>query len=199
MSSRLARKDIIEAFILMGEQLARKRQVGEILVYGGSAIMLQMHARETTQDVDCIVSSGHGPVIEAMIYAQKKLGLPSGWLSEAVSIYASPSQDSGDFLPFGEYPSSRQPHLKVSVAKPKYLLAMKIAALTRGTKRDADDIQLLAKDLDLSSAQEAFAVYEHYFGRTPLSPQARMALYDLLGDRPSGDMEKTDGPSPKPF
>ena len=76
---------------------------------------------------------------------------------------------------------------------------MKIAALARGADRDVKDIQILAGVLGIKSAAEAAAVYHSYFERTPLSREARLSLFDILGSAPPTDPENADEPTPKPF
>ncbi len=164
---KLSREDLTKAFTMMGEILARDRVMGEIAVYGGSAILLQMEYRENTADVDCVIKVGHGPVVKAMLQTGLKLNLPSSWLNENVSAFASMAESESDFIPFGAYPSDRRPFLKVRVARPEYLLAMKVEALERGAARDRADIAKLCGKLGLSSVDEVLEIRGQYFNKPP--------------------------------
>ncbi len=85
----------------MGAFLRDNKTVGEIVVYGGGAILLQFHWRLSTQDVDAmVVSDGdHGLVRRAADQAAAELGLERSWLSEAVARYTSPEGDKIDPAP----------------------------------------------------------------------------------------------------
>lgn len=176
----LDREVLGKAFALMGEILAREKVVGEIHVYGGTAIMLQMSSREATHDVDCVVTSGHGAVMKAMIAVKQKLGLASDWLNEAVSVYASRKESEPDFLPFGQYPSFHRPFLRVMLARPHYVLAMKVEALERNEQRDFDDVERIARELGLSSIDDIIEVRNRYFPEKPLNSEITRALHGII-------------------
>ena len=53
-----------------------------------------------------------------------RVGAPIDWLTDAVKGYLS---SQGDFNPYLELP-----HLRVFVARPEYLLAMKVASMRLG-------------------------------------------------------------------
>jgi len=192
--ARLDRAKLAEAFRLMGEVLAHDKIVGEIHVYGGSAIMLQLQARESTLDVDVVVTSGHGSVMKAMMAVRQKLKLPSSWLNDAVSIFASRHEKEGDFFPFGVYPSYNRPFLKVMLARPEYVLAMKIEALERGEPRDLRDVHLLASHVGARSVDELLALRDQYFGEKPISNEVKR----LLSNQTFSGMESTNDETRKP-
>jgi hypothetical protein len=110
----LDKAKIEEAFRLMGQYL------GEIVVYGGSAILLQFDWRRLSMDVDArVISAGnHGLVVEAMHYAAKQLGLLSSWLNESVTMYARRGEENADRVFVGTYPSAERCGLRVMAAKP---------------------------------------------------------------------------------
>lgn len=73
-------------------------------------------------------------------------------------------------------------HLRVFVARPEYLLAMKCAALRLGEEfHDLDDVRYLLRYLDISSSEEALAVVARYFDDEHLPPKTRLALEEILG------------------
>jgi hypothetical protein len=73
----LDKAKIEEAFRLMGQYLLDRKTLGEIVVYGGSAILLQFDWRLRSEDVDArVISAGnHGVVLDAIWYAARQLGL----------------------------------------------------------------------------------------------------------------------------
>ena len=143
---KLDRETIEEAFRIMGQHLLDRKALGEIAIYGGSAILLQFDWRRTSEDVDATVLSGnHGLVIRAAEEAARQLELPRSWLSESVAMYTRERETTSDRIFVGAYPSSERVGLRVVAAKPSYLLAMKLNALQRSTSDDrdfADAVQL---------------------------------------------------------
>src|SRR5215510_6111037 len=85
----LDRAKIEQAFRIMGQYLLDRKVLGEIAIYGGSAILFQFNWRKTSHDVDArvISESNHGFIIQAVREAAKQLGLRPSWLSESVSVY----------------------------------------------------------------------------------------------------------------
>lgn len=80
-----------------------------------------------------------------------------------------------DFFAFGW-------HLKVFVAQPAYLFAMKCAALRLGEEfHDLDDVRFLLRYLGLSTVEEALAIVTRYFEEKHLQPKTRLVLEELLG------------------
>lgn len=102
-----------------------------------------------------------------------RAGFPDSWLNDAVKGFLSPR---GDFDPFLELP-----HLRVFVARPTYLLAMKCAAMRLGEEfQDLDDVRYLLRFGNISSAEEAMSVVTTYFDESRLLPKTRLALEELL-------------------
>jgi hypothetical protein len=167
----------------MGEFLRDKKTVGEIAVYGGGAILLQFRWRHSTRDVDAIVVSdgNHGLVRQAADQAAIVLGLERSWLSEAVSQYTSTGASSSNLAFSGVYPEAGPPGLRVIVAKPEYLLAMKLAALQRQTAEDRDfeDARRLATELGVTSVDDLERAYRAFFPKESLPERVKLRLPEL--------------------
>jgi hypothetical protein len=104
-----------------------------------------------------VVSDGnHGHVRQAADQAAIILGLERSWLSEAVSQYTSTGASSSNLAFSGLHPETGRPGLRVIVAKPEYLLAMKLAALQKQTAEDRDfeDARRLATELGVMSVDD---------------------------------------------
>lgn len=125
---QLDRAKIEEAFRLMGQYLLDRKALGEIAIYGGSAILFQFDWRRNSEDVDArILSDGnHGLVAAAAEDAAKQLNLPRSWLNESVTMYVRRFEDDGDRMFIGLYPSAERAGLRVVAAKPTYLLAIAV-------------------------------------------------------------------------
>jgi hypothetical protein len=129
-----------EAFRIMGQYLLDRHVLGEIAIYGGSAILFQFDWRQTSEDIDARIISGshHGVITRAAEEAGKRLGLPRSWLNETVTMYTRRGENAGDQVFVGVYPSPERVGLRVVAAKPSYILAMKLSALERPIADDRD-------------------------------------------------------------
>jgi len=182
----LDRARIEQAFRIMGQYLLDRKVFGEIAIYGGSAILFQFDWRKTSQDVDAriISDSSHGLVIEAVREAAKQLGLRQSWLSESVSVYARSGEQIADRVFIGVYPTPERFGLRVSAAKPPYILAMKLKALERTTvdDRDYQDAIDLGLECGTGTVDELHAVFCKFFSDQELSPAAELRIKELALD-----------------
>ncbi len=150
----LDRTRLKEAFGLLGEDLARRGLFLELAVYGGSALVLQFDWRQTTQDVDAVVTASYDERLLApsLAVVASAMDLPGDWLNNAVGMFTPLHEDAALFEFAGEYPRER-PGLRVLLARPTYLLAMKLkalASLDRGD-RDLADARALAAELGIDA------------------------------------------------
>lgn len=185
-SPLLDRETIEKAFRLMGQYLLDRKVLGEIAVYGGSAILLQFDWRKASRDVDArvISDSSHGLIMAAAANAAAQLGLSRSWLSENVAMYARRGERDADRVLLGLYPSPERFGLRVTAARPPYLLAMKLKALERVTSddRDYDDALRLSVECGLSTADELREIFRQFFPDETMSTRAEMRLSDLVED-----------------
>ena len=166
----LSKTAVEDAFRELGEILVRAGKTAEIAVYGGAAIMLQFEVEFRTSDVDAHVESGdHGALMQAAKEIAERRGWLRSWLSEAVTVYLG---EPGGTTLHGSYPSETRAGLRVYVAKPDYILAMKLRAMRIGT-RDEEDAALLARASKISTFDAMVALLYRYFPKEP--PDVRRA------------------------
>jgi hypothetical protein len=172
--SRLTRDRILELFELLNEELARTDTVGELHVVGGAVMCLALHARDATRDVDALFEPATA-VREAAARVAARSGAPEHWLHDAVKGYIGPRNAFDRFLELS--------HLRVFVAEPHYLLAMKCASMRLGAEfHDLDDVRYLLRHLDIRTAPDAIRVVEQYVPAAQIPAKARYALEELLGE-----------------
>ncbi len=172
MPQQLTREDVEAAFRDLGEAMIRRRKVAEIAVFGGAAILLQFEVQFRTGDVDAIVEAGdHGALMEAAREIAERRGWLRSWLSEAVSTYLS---DTRATSLHGSYPGEDRVGLRVYVARPDYLLAMKLRAMRLGS-RDEADATMLARATGILTAEAMTALLARYFPKEPPEPR-RLAI-----------------------
>jgi hypothetical protein len=180
----LNRAKIEEAFRIIGQYLLDRKTLGEIAIYGGSAILFQFDWRKTSLDVDARVTSerNHGIIIDAVHEAAKQLHLPRSWLNESVTIYARRGEGDADRILVGLYPSPERFGLRVTAAKPEYILAMKFKALDRATADDRDfqDAVALGIECGITTVDQMRVVYGKFFGSEELPITAQLRLSALI-------------------
>ncbi len=170
--NRLTRADIHRLLELLDAELALKEAAGEVYLAGGAVMCLVLDARPATRDVDALFRPTE-LIRQAAARVADRAGVPHGWLNDAVKAFLSPH---GDFDPYIELP-----HLRVFVARPEYLLAMKCASMRLGEEfQDLDDVRFLLRYLNVTSADEALEIVTRYFEEEQLLPKTRLALQELL-------------------
>jgi hypothetical protein len=171
-ATRLTKEDIRRLLDLLEAELAEDGVVGELYLVGGAVMCLALDARDATRDVDAFFRPTQ-LVRKAAARVADRAGVPRSWLNDAVKGFLSPR---GDFDAYID-----RPHLRVFVARPAYLLAMKCASMRLGEEfQDLDDVRFLLRYLNISTADEALEVVTRYFDETQLRPKTRLALEELL-------------------
>lgn len=72
------------------------------------------------------------------------------------------------------------------LAKPEYLVAMKVEALRRASSRDIDDLRLLSQKLGLETAEDIFKVHSLYFGPERITLTMKQAVIGVAAELKSG-------------
>ncbi|MEX0843309.1 MAG: hypothetical protein WD120_03080 [Gemmatimonadota bacterium] len=171
--TRFSAADIRRLLHLLDEELAGAGVEGEVYLVGGAVMCLAFDARPATRDVDALFRPVR-EIREAAARVAARTGVPSTWLTGAVKGFLD---ERGDFDPFLELP-----HLRVFIARPEYLLAMKCASMRLGEEfRDVEDVRYLLRYLNLESVDEALEIVGRYVDEARLLPKTRLALEELLG------------------
>jgi hypothetical protein len=159
-------------FELLDAELAAVDAEGELYLVGGAVMCLALGARDATRDVDAYFKPTR-VIREAARRVAARAGVPDAWLSDAVRGYLG---DRGQYEPYLELP-----HLRVFVAQPTYLFAMKCVAMRLGEEfRDLDDVRYLLRHLDVTTVQQALGIVLRYFDEAQIPPKTRLALEELL-------------------
>jgi hypothetical protein len=173
----LARGDIQRLLELLNEELRHSKTQGELYLVGGAVMCLAYNARASTADVDGLFKPTR-QIREAAARVAAKSGFPVDWLNDGVKGYVSEKADFGPFLELD--------HLKVMVAQPKYLLAMKCLAMRIGAEfHDLDDVRFLLRLLDIRSYDRATAVIAEYYPLERFPQKSLYALEELLPNTPT--------------
>jgi hypothetical protein len=170
--NQLTAADIRRLLHLLNRELEAERAAGELYLVGGAVMCLVLEARPATRDVDAFFRPS-SLIRKAAARVAAEVGAPESWLNDAVKGFLSAR---GSYEPYLELS-----HLKVFVARPDYLLAMKCAALRLGLEfHDLDDVRYLLRYLNISRVDEALHVITRYFDEAQLAPKTRLVLEELL-------------------
>ncbi len=169
----LTKADILRLLHLLNEELGVLEVEGEVYLVGGAVMCLTLNARQSTRDIDAFFKPTQ-VIREAAVRIAAKANVPDNWLNDAVKGYLSPKGEFADYLDLK--------HLRVFVAKPEYLLAMKCASMRLGEEfHDLDDVRYLLRYLNVNNSEEAMTIVLHYYSQMHLLPKTRLALEELLG------------------
>ncbi|HET8657838.1 MAG TPA: DUF6036 family nucleotidyltransferase [Micromonosporaceae bacterium] len=156
----------------LSEELARRGRRAEVFLVGGAAMALAYDARRSTRDIDAVFQPKEEVYAAAAAVAARH-DLPDDWLNDGVK----------GFLP-GEDPRARQVYeseaLRVDVASPQYLLAMKLLA---AREQDVDDIVLLYRLCGFTSVAEGLDLVESVYPGRVIAPKVQFMLEEFFGPR----------------
>ena len=157
----------------------------EISIYGGSALLLTFDQRASTRDVDAVFDKDRDFVRRAAAKVAEEFGWSSNWINDGVKGFLSARdvQPEAKAL-FRSYPSVDGAGLRVFLATPSYLFAMKFLAMRVGgveASQDIDDIRLLGSALGIRTFDEAIAVVSRYYPDGRISPKTQFGMQEIFG------------------
>ena len=171
----LTAADLRRLFGLLNDELAQSGIKGELYLVGGAVMCLAHAVRASTEDVDAFFR----PAAEVRAAAARVAAKTSGqadWLNDAVKGFLSERGDYGPWLELS--------HLKIMIAQPAYLLAMKCLAFRIGAEfHDEADIRFLLRALNVASYDKALDIITRYY---PLQRFPQKTLYALQELLPAG-------------
>jgi hypothetical protein len=168
----LTQTDLRRLFELLNKELSRSGTQGELFLVGGAVMCLAYSARPSTQNVDALFRPP-AQVREAAARVAVRAKVNPDWLNDAVKGFMS---SQGDFAPFLELD-----HLRIMVAQPEYLLAMKSSAMRIGPEfHDEEDIRYLLRLLEIRTYEKAIATITKYYPLDHFPQKTLYALAELL-------------------
>lgn len=146
------RDEIVELLRELGRRLEVRGVGAELRLVGGAALFFAGSARRRTKDID----ASYAPVvdIEAVVAEMAQdLNLPEDWLNASATAW----------IPQGAkwIEIDLDAPLRLAVASPETLLAMKLSA---ARDRDLPDLQFLIHRLGLDGPEDAARIAEEMYG-----------------------------------
>ena len=196
MAKSFDRNELLAAFDEIGEAAIAAKTRLDIVVFGGSALMLASNFRFATEDVDIAEIGQPWPDWLSQVVARiaTRNGWDEGWLNNAVSSFLSPNaQPERDIFIWGTFPrAADKTGLAVYVPTARYLLALKLKALRvsqfeKGSS-DLSDVSNLLRVLDIEEAEEAIGILLEYFPKSTADVEkARFVLKHVISMESSVD------------
>jgi hypothetical protein len=151
--------------------LTQRGVVGEVALYGGAAMVLAHRARLATKDVDAVFVPKK-EVYQAASEVAVACGAEKDWLNDAVKGFLSDRNETSLLLDL--------PGLKVFVASPEYLLAMKCMSMRLGKEdTDLEDVKFLMNHLKLQRAADVLELVSRYYPEDRIQPKTRFAVEEI--------------------
>jgi hypothetical protein len=183
MSQGLDRAAILALFEALSAELAERGAQADVFLVGGAAIAVAYDSRRATRDLDAAFAPSD-VVRAAAQRVAADAGLPPDWLNDAVK----------GFLP-GEDPAAavffESDSLRVDVASPAYLLAMKLMSARPGV--DFEDIKLLYRICGFTTVQEGLELVERAFPASRILPKTQYLLGELVDQLNSETTNRESG------
>jgi hypothetical protein len=180
----LTRANLESAFRALGLKARAADKIVEIAVYGGSALVLTLEGRAATKDVDAVMHHDPAWLRQAVAALAEENGWPAAWLNDGVKGWLShrDADPAAKYL-FKTYPSENEPGLRVFVATPHYLFAMKCLAMRIGgvdETQDRSDIEALARKIGIATAEQALEIVSQYYPLSKILPKTQYGIEEIF-------------------
>ena len=193
---RFDRATLESAFLALGQRAAAAGRLVEIAVYGGSALVLTMPHRVATRDVDAVIQNESSWLRNAVAAIAEERGWPPDWLNDGVKGFLSHrDHDAEARMLFRSYPGEETAGLRVFVASPRYLFAMKCLAMRIGgvdETRDRADIEALAREIGVISAEQAIDIVAKFYPASQISPKTQLGIEEIFPPARNGGSHIAD-------
>ncbi len=166
----LTQKKILFLFNRMNEELAKKNEIGEIGIVGGTVMCLVHNARNATKDVDAIFAPSQIIRKIAKQLAEEE-GLPTNWLNDGAKNYLQPNFERQEVLALT--------NLRVWAPEPRYMLAMKCIS-ARWDTNDKDDVIFLIKLLKIKKSSAVLKLIENYYPKKMIPAKTSFFIEELF-------------------
>lgn len=152
-SNDLTRQEILDLLTEVGQLLVDKGLEAAIYVVGGTAMALEYDSRRITRDVDAKIRQEPEQFHEAVRAVAQRHGIEPDWVNTSAVAFMTNEQDE----------AARElnlPGLRIAVASPEHLIAMKLRSLR---ERDMDDLEVLFQVAGVTRPEQAVEIHARLF------------------------------------
>jgi len=170
----LNKKTIDFLLAALNDELVKQKIQGELFLVGGAAMCLALDARASTKDIDALFKPSKA-IRDAAKKVAEKNNIDPFWLNDAVKGYLSDHADFHNYLALS--------NLKVSVAEPHYLFAMKCLSMRLGEEfQDLNDVRFLITLLGITNFEQAKEIICKYYPMDRFPQKTLYVLEEILGE-----------------
>lgn len=165
----------------LGRLIAEQGKIVEIAIYGGSALILQFDFRKASEDIDYLPTDWNDEFLLDCLAAQlaKGHGLEPGWFNAAIKVNPISDKNDESLKLYGDFPVD-SPCLRVFIAKPEYLFAMKVLSMRSSlSSNDVEDLWNLWDELGIETAQQAIDLCRSFYPEKELPIRHVRILEDI--------------------
>ncbi len=173
MHGLLDRDAILALLDELDKELRFSRTRAQVYVVGGAAISMAFSRERRTMDVDARIDKGHYELTRAVQEIGRRHGLGDTWLNDQATTAIPRREDTAATTLYVS------PHLTVTGASPRHLLAMKLLAARNVDYRDT---KLLIEHLALETPADAERIYKDLFPEEELKTAAREHIDQAFGE-----------------
>jgi hypothetical protein len=169
------KEEIIQYLTILNKKLKEKDINAEINIYGGAVMCLYFNSRTSTQDIDAIFYPSH-EIRKLISEIATDYNLPDNWLNDGVKGYLSNNNDVIDL-------EQNLSNIKLCVASPEYMLAMKAMSARINIDKDSKDVmdlKFLLSYLEITTVSDAIDVVLKYFPSSLILPKTEYLLEEIL-------------------
>ncbi len=181
--SSLSKENILKYLQELSEEMGKENIKGEVLIFGGAAMVLAFNARPSTKDVDAIFQP-KSKIYEISKKIAERHHLPEDWLNDSVKGFIRTDSFNYKLL-------IRFDNLSVYMPEPEYLLAMKSISMRIGVESsDIDDIKYLIDYLKLEKLDDIFDIIKKYYPQNQIPQKTYYAIEEIFQEllsRGNGD------------
>jgi len=175
---RFGRERIRRLLNRLSEMLEREKIRGEILLFGGAAMVLGWNARRATRDIDAVFEPP-ARIRRLVREIAEEEGLQDAWLNDAVKGFIDLLPDKADF----RKSVFSTDHLHIYTPPPEYLVAMKaLSARTEVEAEDTHDLKFLIKKMRLKSPAAVFRLVSKYYPKRPIPAKTVFFVESVFED-----------------
>lgn len=173
MAEGFNRDNVLGLLEELGRRLERAGERAELYIVGGAAMALAFARDRVTRDIDAVFVPKTRVYDEAKSMAADDDTLGPDWLNDAVKGFLPSIEDSEAQVILD------LPGIRVLVASPRRLLAMKVFAAR--VDRDRDDILALCRQSNISTITEVLELTHELYGDL-LTSRSKFLTIELLQD-----------------
>ena len=188
VKAKLSHADLVATFEDLSNRLAERGVRAHMYIIGGAAMVFSHRRSRTTVDVDALIISPRKVVLEVAAEVARDRNLGAGWLNDdwrwVPSGLPRLQPDTTAEVVF------ETPHLVVTGASPRHMLALKMRTIARGSQADAENIETLVRKLDVKSVDEDQEILQSVFPGDEVDPRMAKLLKEMLHKKDRGAVRR---------